>query len=196
MIWIITIIILTKTYFDRKKIPLLLFNLGFILYLLLPIIYLNIVNDSENYLIINYYINFKETIKNQQNYLLIYLMIFNFMFSLPFYKKNGQTKQTPKKEFKIQKVIIILILIVTYISLFMIYISIRKEIFLGYKNYTPVRGTIASLLNISFINNLVLLIKKKRKINNYLIIHLFLSIPLLIMGTSMYFLFHLIAYLV
>lgn len=188
------LIILGIFNIKKQKIVPLFFNCGSFLYLVLPLIIL------ENKVIVKKFIlnahifdkyYYKYDIDNFIIKILVFIIVINFLFSI-FYKIRIQKYN---KVIPIKNITIKLTLSILYLMLGLIYFINRNSIISGYRNYGNFRGGIAAILLMSLTLNIYFLLKEPKNKNIYFKLHLLLSLPLVLMGTRMYFLITVISYL-
>lgn len=178
-------------YSKKSKYENVYFGLGILAYFILPIFSLYFEILEKNQIYIDFYYKYSDLIKPKIFFLISWILIMECIF---FISTDERIEKNKIKNIKIDNLFLKLMIVSCYLVLFFIYYTIKNFIFKGYQNYGNNRALIASLLNISFSCNLYFLLKNEKKISKNMVGHFLISIPLLIMGTRMYFICHLISY--
>lgn len=180
---------------NNRKI-LILFDGGFFLYLIFPLIILKLKLLKEIIVIKNYYYLNYDSLTKIIPQLILLLFFLNLSFKIPFYftsKRNIKNKNINKGNisekiiFLINKIILVIII---GMSLFN-----YKVFTYRYKYFGNFRSILATLIIIFFLNVMYLLVKKKKSYSKMLIVYFLLAFILVVMGSRMYFIMGIVSYL-
>lgn len=180
---------------NNRKI-LILFDGGFFLYLIFPLIILKLKLLKEIIVIKNYYYLNYDSLTKIIPQLILLLFFLNLSFKIPFYftsKRNIKNKNINKGNisekiiFLINKIILVIII---GMSLFN-----YKVFTYRYKYFGNFRSVLATLIIIFFLNVMYLLVKKKKSYSKMLIVYFLLAFILVVMGSRMYFIMGIVSYL-
>ena len=194
LLLVITFIILCyeiQNYGKTKQIGSLFFTIGFILYLILPIIILFMKELDEESLKLYFY--------PYKNYIeMNFLKLLSFL-GIMYTSRTLGNRFKVMKEINFNDKIYLKILNLVFFSFFLLGVTIiminKKAIWLGYSYFGEFRSVLASISIILMTLTIYNLLTTQKKNSIYLWLTFIISFILMLMGSRMYFICNLLTYL-